>query len=47
PLGQSSTPEDIAQAVLFAAQSRSMTGTTIIVDGGQHLVGFKRDFSLS
>lgn len=47
PLGQSSTPHDIAQAVLFAAQNRSMTGTTVIVDGGQHLMGLQRDFSLS
>ncbi len=47
PLGQSSTPEDIALSVLFAAQNRSLTGTTIVVDGGQHLLGLQRDFSLS
>ena len=46
PLGHASHPEDIAQAVLFAAQNRSMTGTTLLVDGGQHLVGFDRDFSM-
>jgi NAD(P)-dependent dehydrogenase (short-subunit alcohol dehydrogenase family) len=46
PLGHSSRPEDIAQAVLFAARNRSMTGTTLLVDGGQHLVGFARDFSM-
>jgi len=46
PLGKASDPEDIAQAVLFAAQSRSMTGTTIVVDGGQHLMGLQRDFSM-
>jgi len=46
PLGKASDPEDIAQAVLFAAQSRSITGTTLVVDGGQHLMGLPRDFSM-
>lgn len=46
PLGRSSTPEDIASAVLFALQNRSITGTTLLVDGGQHLMRFERDFSL-
>jgi len=43
PLGRSSTPEDVAQAVLFAAESRAITGSTILVDGGQHLVPTERD----
>ena len=30
-------PEDIAAAVLYLAQARSVTGVTIAVDGGQHL----------
>lgn len=46
PLGKASDPEDVARTVLFAAQSRSITGTAIIVDGGQHLMGLPRDFSL-
>lgn len=46
PLGQASTPDDIASAVVFAAENGSMTGTTLMVDGGQHLVGFSRDFSM-
>lgn len=46
PLGKSSTPEDIAHTVLFAAQNRSITGSTILVDSGQHLMGLQRDFSL-
>ena len=46
PLGQASRPEDIAQAVLFAATNPAMTGTTLLVDGGQHLMGFARDFSM-
>lgn len=46
PLGRSSQPEDVASAVLFAAQNPAMTGTTLLVDGGQHLMHFERDFSL-
>jgi len=43
PLGRSSTPEDVAEAVVFAARARAMTGTTLLVDGGQHLVPSDRD----
>lgn len=43
PLGRSSTPEDIAATVCFVAESPSITGTTIIVDGGQHLIPLQRD----
>ncbi|MCG2591375.1 SDR family oxidoreductase [Ramlibacter sp. XY19] len=46
PLGRSSTPEDVAGAVRFALENRSITGTTLLVDGGQHLMKFERDFSL-
>lgn len=46
PLGRSSTPEDVATAVKFALENRSMTGTTLLVDGGQHLMKFERDFSM-
>ena len=46
PLGRSSTPEDVASAVCFALQNRSITGTTLLVDGGQHLMKFERDFSM-
>lgn len=45
PLGRSSTPDDIAAAVHFALQSPAITGTTLLVDGGQHLMRFDRDFS--
>ncbi len=37
PLGRGPSPEDIAAAVLYLAQSDSVTGVTIAVDGGQHL----------
>jgi len=46
PLGRSSTPQDIASAVAFALSNRAITGTTLLVDGGQHLQGFTRDFSM-
>ncbi|MEG0053931.1 MAG: SDR family oxidoreductase [Comamonas sp.] len=46
PLGRSSAPEDIAAAVCFALENRAMTGTTLLVDGGQHLQRFERDFSM-
>ena len=43
PLGRSSTPEDVGQAVAYAARARAVTGTTLLVDGGQHLVPSDRD----
>ena len=46
PLGRSSTPADVASAVKFALENTSITGTTLLVDGGQHLMRFERDFSL-
>ncbi len=46
PLHRSSTPEDVASAVKFALDNQSITGTTLLVDGGQHLMKFERDFSL-
>jgi NAD(P)-dependent dehydrogenase (short-subunit alcohol dehydrogenase family) len=46
PLGRSSTPEDVVSAVKFALENSSITGTTLLVDGGQHLMKFDRDFSL-
>ena len=43
PLGRSSTPDDIARAVRFIVESPAITGTTIVVDGGQHLAAQPRD----
>lgn len=42
-LGRSSTPEDIARAVHFLIDSPAITGTTLLVDGGQHLTPTGRD----
>ena len=43
PLGASSTPADIAAAVCFLLQSRSITGQVLTVDGGQHMLPLDRD----
>ena len=38
PLGRRPTPEDVARAVAFFAESDSVTGQILFVDGGQHLL---------
>jgi NAD(P)-dependent dehydrogenase (short-subunit alcohol dehydrogenase family) len=43
PLGRSSTPQDIAGAVVFVVGAGAITGTTLLVDGGQHLLPTPRD----
>ena len=43
PLGKSSTPADIGKAAVFLAESGAITGTTLYVDGGQHLLPSSRD----
>ena len=43
PLGRSSTPDDVADCVCYVARARALTGTTLLVDGGQHLIGLPRD----
>ena len=43
PLERSSTPADIASAVRFLIGAPAITGTTLLVDGGQHLAGQSRD----
>ncbi len=43
PLGRSSTPADIAATVRFLIDSPAITGTTLLVDGGQHLAAQPRD----
>ena len=43
PLGRGSTPDDIAQAVVYAANARALTGATLLIDGGQHLAPAARD----
>jgi NAD(P)-dependent dehydrogenase (short-subunit alcohol dehydrogenase family) len=43
PLQRSSTGADIARAVRFLLESPAITGTTLLVDGGQHLSAQPRD----
>jgi NAD(P)-dependent dehydrogenase (short-subunit alcohol dehydrogenase family) len=43
PLQRSSTAGDVARAVRFLLQSPAITGTTLLVDGGQHLQPQGRD----
>jgi NAD(P)-dependent dehydrogenase (short-subunit alcohol dehydrogenase family) len=37
PLGHGPSAEEIADAVVYLARARSVTGATLVVDGGQHL----------
>lgn len=43
PLERSSTTADVAHAVRFLIESPAITGTTLLVDGGQHLAAQSRD----
>ena len=43
PLARSSTPDDVARAVRYLLESPAVTGTTLLVDGGQHLARQPRD----
>ena len=43
PLKRPSTPLDVARAVRFLVESPAITGTTLVVDGGQHLLPQPRD----
>ena len=43
PLQRSSTAQDVARAVHFLLTSPAITGTTLLVDGGQHLQAQARD----
>lgn len=42
PLGRRPTPEDVARAVAFLAESEAVTGQILFVDGGQHLANGER-----
>jgi NAD(P)-dependent dehydrogenase (short-subunit alcohol dehydrogenase family) len=44
PLARLADPVEIADAVLYLAGARSVTGQTIFVDGGAHLESYARDF---
>lgn len=44
PMGQLPDAKAIAEAILYLAQARHVTGQIIFVDGGAHLRSYKRDF---
>jgi NAD(P)-dependent dehydrogenase (short-subunit alcohol dehydrogenase family) len=44
PLRLLARPEEIAEAVLWLAQARAVTGQVLFVDGGAHLRHYDRDF---
>jgi NAD(P)-dependent dehydrogenase (short-subunit alcohol dehydrogenase family) len=43
PLQRGATPEDVAAAVRYLLEAEAVTGTTLLVDGGQHLSAQRRD----
>ncbi|AQS51832.1 short chain dehydrogenase [Paenalcaligenes hominis] len=45
-LGYGSRAEDICRTVHYILQTPSLTGSCIVVDAGQHLLGLQQDFSL-
>lgn len=45
PLRRGSDPEDIARAIRFIVETPSITGTTLVVDAGEHLMRRQRDVS--
>jgi NAD(P)-dependent dehydrogenase (short-subunit alcohol dehydrogenase family) len=44
PLGRLPEPANVAEAVLYLAKARNVTGQIIFVDGGANLKSFARDF---
>jgi len=44
PLQLLADPAEIAEAVVFLARARAVTGQTLFVDGGAHLCHYPRDF---
>lgn len=44
PLRRLPEPADIADALLYLACARSVTGQVIVVDGGAHMESYARDF---
>ena len=46
PLGLSSTPEDLAQALRLILATPSLNGEVLVLDGGDHLRGRARDVSM-
>ena len=47
PLGHGVEPEHVAHAVRFVLENASITGSTLLVDAGSHLVPRARDFAFT
>jgi NAD(P)-dependent dehydrogenase (short-subunit alcohol dehydrogenase family) len=47
PLGHGVEPEHVAHAVRFVLENPSITGSTLLVDAGSHLVPRARDFAFT
>lgn len=47
PLGHGVEPEHVAHAVRFVLENPSITGSTLLVDAGSHLVQRARDFAFT
>lgn len=47
PLGHGTSPDEIAEAVMFILRAQSLTGQTIALDGGQHLLWQTPDLSVT
>lgn len=45
-LGRSSTPDDLARAVLFVLETRSLTGQILTLDGGESISRRRRDVAM-
>ena len=45
PLRRGVAPEDVARSVRFLIETGSITGSTLLVDAGSHLVRMERDFA--
>ena len=43
PLGRGVEPEDVIAAIRYLADARTVTGQTIVIDGGQRFMGLGRD----
>ena len=45
PLGRSATPEELAEAVLYALETKSLNGQILVIDGGDSLLARPRDIA--
>lgn len=43
PLHRGVEPDDVAAAILYLGGARTVTGQTIVIDGGQRFMGLERD----